>query len=217
MITALQHLAFSCVLTTLLAGCIPEDHSGVLSDDVSSLARDDSVYADSEASSSSTALNSADESEVSALQPSGNCRLSVLDERLLIKLNEVRAEARLCGETPYEAVGPVVWNCALEGAADRHSSDMATNNFFSHTGSDGLRVGARADAAGYDWVMVGENIAVGYSSVNSVMQGWLDSPSHCRTIMNASYQETALSIALPADSDYASYWTLLMGLRSSLQ
>jgi uncharacterized protein YkwD len=214
MISSLKHLAVSCVLSSVLSGCIVEEDTGVLSDEVSTLAREDSIYADTMASS--TALDSSVESENNSLLPIGNCRLSVLDERLLIKLNEVRAEARLCGETPYEAVGPVVWNCALEGAADRHSSDMAANNFFSHTGSDGLRVGARADAAGYDWVMVGENIAVGYSSVNSVMQGWLNSPSHCRTIMNGSYQETALSLALPSGSDYASYWTLLMGLRSSL-
>ena len=214
MISALKHLTVSCVLSSVLSGCIVEDNTGVLSDEVSTLARDDSVYADS--MTSSTALGSSVQLENNTLQPTGNCRLSVLDERLLIKLNEVRAEARLCGETSYAAVGPVVWNCALEGAADRHSMDMAENNFFSHSGSDGLRVGARADAAGYDWVMVGENIAVGYSSVNSVMQGWLESPSHCRTIMNESYQETALSIALPSGSDYASYWTLLMGLRSSL-
>lgn len=196
----------------LLAGCIDSGTAESVVEDVSSLAEDNSTFSESVASSTEVGEGGGSDS----LVPVGDCRLSVLDERYLARLNEVRAEARFCGDTFYQAVDPVVWNCTLEGAAETHSEDMGDNNFFSHSGSDGLRVGARADAAGYDWVMVGENIAVGFSSVNSVMQGWLDSPSHCRTIMNGNYQETAMSLHLPSGADYSSYWTMLMGRPSSL-
>jgi len=202
-----------CLVAPLvLSGCLSGGGGGEAaesSDNVSQLARDNKQIAEV---ASSTEINSSVETD---LEPVGDCALSVLDQAYLIKLNEVRAQARMCGDTHYEAVDPVVWNCTLEGAALTHSRDMGQNNFFSHTGSDGLRVGARADDAGYNWVMVGENIAVGYSSVSKVMDAWLDSPSHCRTIMNGNYTETAMSLHLPSGKDYSSYWTMLMGKPAS--
>lgn len=138
------------------------------------------------------------------------CELSVLDEQMLELLNAARSLGRYCGADYFEPAPTVSWSCTLEGAAAAHSEDMGQNNFFSHTGSDGLRVGARADAAGYAWQMVGENIAVGFNSAEATMQGWLNSPSHCRTVMNPNYQETAFSLYLTEDADYYSYWTLLM-------
>lgn len=151
------------------------------------------------------------ENQPVGLKPVGDCQLSELDQQLLIKINQVRANARSCGGQAFQAAKPVVWNCTLEGAAQAHSKDMGDNNFFSHTGSDGLRVGARADIAGYNWLMVGENIAVGYSSVNAVVNAWLDSPSHCSTIMEPRYTEMANALYLPSGADYSTYWTLLMG------
>lgn len=196
----------SVCASVLLVGCI-EGETSTATEDVSGLARDNNAFPEAVASSSETSS----EGGSATMQPVGDCRLSVLDEKLLAKLNEVRAQARYCGDSYQEAVAPVVWNCTLEDAAHMHSEDMGDNNFFSHTGSDGLRVGARADQAGYNWSMVGENIAVGFSSVNAVMKGWLESPSHCRTIMNEHYEETATALYLPSGSDYSSYWTLLMG------
>lgn len=90
-----------------------------------------------------------------------DCLTSQLDDELLVALNAARAQARNCGSDFYEAVGPVTWNCQLEAAGLTHSTDMGDNNFFSHTGSNGLRVGSRATQAGYSWNMVGENIAAG--------------------------------------------------------
>lgn len=138
------------------------------------------------------------------------CVQSVLDDALLEAVNVARREARWCGDTHYEAVPAVSWQCDLEKAAQRHADDMADNNFFAHIGSDGLRVSHRVDRTGYDWSMVGENIAAGYTRVDSVVQGWLESPGHCGTIMNADYVHVANAIALPADANYATYWTLVM-------
>ena len=206
MIKTAKSSVLSVCASVLLIGCV-EGETSQATPDVSDLERDNNTFSEAVASATETSEGEGS----SMLEPVGDCRLSVLDERLLNKLNEVRAQARFCGDTFYEAVEPVVWNCTLEQAAEAHSEDMGDNNFFSHTGSDGLRVGARADAAGYDWTMVGENIAVGFDSVSGVMKGWLESSSHCATIMNGHYEETALSLFLPSGSDYASYWTLLMG------
>jgi len=140
-----------------------------------------------------------------------DCLTSELDDQLLEALNAARAEARYCGSEYYEAVEPVTWNCKLETAGLMHSQDMGDNNFFSHAGSDGLRVGSRATEAGYAWTMVGENIAAGFYSVDSVMQGWLNSPSHCSAIMNGYYEEGGVAVYIAENADYQVYWTMVLG------
>lgn len=139
------------------------------------------------------------------------CLTSALDDELLVALNNARAQGRYCGDTYYQAVGPVTWNCQLEEAGLVHSIDMGSNNFFSHTGSNGLRVGSRATAAGYRWNMVGENIAAGFYTVPSVMQGWLDSPSHCQAVMNGYYEEGSVAVYIADNADYEVYWTMVLG------
>ena len=140
----------------------------------------------------------------------GACSLSILDEQLLAAVNEARSEARWCGATHYQATTPVTWNCDVEPAAHAHSRDMADNNFFSHTGSDGLRVSHRVDRTDYEWSMLGENIAAGYTSVNAVMTGWLASPGHCATIMSDDYLEMSAAMVIAEQADYYTYWTLIM-------
>ena len=91
--------------------------------------------------------------------------------------------------------------------------DMANNNFFSHTGSDGSSAGDRATRAGYSWSAWGENIAAGvpYSAVSAVMQGWIDSPGHCANLMNANFSNLgAAKFSNPA-STYNVYWTQAFG------
>ena len=87
--------------------------------------------------------------------------------------------------------------------------DMANNNFFSHTGSDGKSVDTRATRAGYTWSAVGENIAAGIplSSVSAVMEAWLKSPGHCANIMSSTYTEFGAAKISNPSSTYNAYWT----------
>jgi uncharacterized protein YkwD len=105
------------------------------------------------------------------------------------------------------AVAQLSWSCQLQNAAQAHSSDMAKNNFFSHTGSDGLSVSDRVTASGYSWRSVGENIAAGQTTITRVMTGWLDSPGHCRNIMSSSFTEFGSALVTNTVSDYSLYWT----------
>ncbi|WP_084649512.1 CAP domain-containing protein [Saccharospirillum impatiens] len=71
----------------------------------------------------------------------------------------------------------------------------------------GWGVSNRVSAAGYNWSAVGENIAAGYSSVDTVMQGWLESPGHCRDIMGKQFRMFAVSRVDFSDADFSNYWT----------
>ncbi|MCP5203109.1 MAG: thrombospondin type 3 repeat-containing protein [Pseudomonadales bacterium] len=143
----------------------------------------------------------------------GSCSLSAEEQSMLNAVNTVRAQARMCGSTSYAAASPLAWNCALETAATGHSADMANNNFFSHTGSDGQSVGYRATQAGYSWSAVGENIAAGIplSSVSAVIQAWLDSPGHCANMMRSTYTEFGAAKISNSSSTYNVYWTQVFG------
>ncbi len=53
---------------------------------------------------------------------------------------------------------------SLRLAARRHSQDMACNDIFSHTGSDGSTLSTRLIGAGYSYSWAAENIAANSSS-----------------------------------------------------
>ncbi|WP_253194659.1 CAP domain-containing protein [Hydrogenophaga sp. A37] len=139
------------------------------------------------------------------------CQLANFQVDLMQQINAARAVARSCGSTARPAATAVSWDAALAAAAARHSSDMAQNNFFSHTGSDGSTVGLRATAAGYSWSAIGENIAAGHTTVSEVMTGWLSSEGHCNNIMNSAYTHVALACVAKPGTTYTRYWTMVLG------
>jgi uncharacterized protein YkwD len=131
-------------------------------------------------------------------------------ENMLAAINQARSADRMCGSDNYSATTPVSWNDKIASAAIRQSSDTAANDFLSHTGSDNSLPGDRLTQEGYQWSTYGENIAVGYSSVTAVVQGWLNSEGHCRNIMNPAFDEigAAYSVGYYQGSPSMTYWTL---------
>ena len=129
------------------------------------------------------------------------------DMEMLTLVNDARAAARSCGGTSYPAVAPLAWNCLLEDAALAHSTSMAENDFFSHTGLDGSSPGDRITAAGYVWHTYGENIAAGYGDAQAAMAAWLASAGHCANLMSARFTEMGAGMASDSASTYGLYWT----------
>lgn len=109
----------------------------------------------------------------------------------------------------------LVLDQSLEKAADLHSKNMATQDFFSHTGKDNSRPWDRAQKAGYESGFVGENIAAGYRSAKAVVDGWINSPGHRANMLNSNYNEIGLGYYfLENDTgkvNYKSYWTQVFG------
>jgi len=65
---------------------------------------------------------------------------------------EVRAAGASCGPRGSFAPAPALaWEGRLTAAAYAHSLDMATYDYFSHTGRDGRSVAERVSATGYVW------------------------------------------------------------------
>jgi len=89
---------------------------------------------------------------------------------------------------------------------------MVTHNFFSHTGSNGSTLAQRVNATGYAWSSLGENIAAGQTTVNTVVDGWIASPGHCANIMNPNFVHIGLACVRGTSSNtYSHYWTMDLG------
>ena len=77
------------------------------------------------------------------------------------------------------------------------------------TGSGDLRYEKRISRQGYSWRTYGENIAIGYPTVASVIQGWLGSEEHCRNLMDPAFAEIGAGYAIGpfGGNPAARYWT----------
>lgn len=140
------------------------------------------------------------------------CGLASFQADALRLINARRAAGASCGARgSFPATTALSWNTPLTDAAYGHSRDMATLNYFSHTSADGRTLGTRITAAGYAWSSVGENIAAGYGSVQSVVDGWMASDGHCANLMSASFVHMGLACARQTGSTYGTYWTLDLG------
>ena len=127
------------------------------------------------------------------------------------QLDQHRFAAR-AGAKHQAPAGQVAWNAQLEEAAAGHSQDMVDNNLFSHVGSGGQTLAVRVDATGYQWTILGENIAAGYDTAASTVAAWMASDGHCANMMNEQFQDIALAcIPGTASTNYRNYWTLNFG------
>ena len=68
-------------------------------------------------------------------------------------------------------------NAQLAKAALGHSTDMATQNYFSHVSLDGRTFDVRIHNAGFKGNTLAENIAAGQSTPAAVMDSWMKSPA----------------------------------------
>lgn len=117
--------------------------------------------------------------------------------RVLELVNAERAKA---------GCSPVTVDAKLTKAAQNHSQDMADHTNMSHTGSDGSSMTDRLGRVGYAYRSAGENVAAGYGTADSVMDGWMNSPGHKANILNCGFKEIGIGLAGPGN-----YWTQNFG------
>ena len=128
-----------------------------------------------------------------ALLASANSDVNMDRIKMYNLINAARSEARVCGTDNMPATYPLHWDDKLEEAARIHTVDMDNNNFFAHDSpTDNSNAGDRITKAGYAWNSYGENIGSGYTSEEAAMQGWLNSPPHCKNIMSSTIEEMGL-------------------------
>lgn len=174
--------------------------------------RDVSADAPQTPSSPATPAPAASQPSASAPATDTTCGLANFEADALRLVNQQRAAGASCGSRgSFGPAAALTLDARLGVAAYAHSRDMADNNYFSHDSLDGRSMVDRINATGYRWSTVGENIAAGYGSVQSVVSGWMASDGHCANLMNPRFTEFALACARNDASQYRTYWTQNFG------
>jgi uncharacterized protein YkwD len=130
-----------------------------------------------------------------------------VSRRVLELVNEARVHARRCGSKSFDATFALKLSSALGDAALAHSLDMATRNYFDHSGADGSTPASRVTRAGYGWGVVGENIAAGVASPEEAVQGWLHSPAHCENLMDPRFTDMGVAYMVNQKNPSGIFWT----------
>lgn len=104
---------------------------------------------------------------------------------------------------------PLVLDSRLALAAQSHSKDMGTRNFFSHDAPDGTGLGVRVGKSGFVGAgAAGENITAGHTKPENAFEAWMNSPGHRGNILRCSFRSIGIGVfQSPKPSTYTYYWT----------
>lgn len=90
---------------------------------------------------------------------------------------------------------PLAENARLNVSAELKVKDMFEKQYFAHYSPSGEGVKDLTDIVGYEFIAIGENLALGnYENDRILVQAWMDSPGHRQNILNPSYQEIGVAV-----------------------
>jgi uncharacterized protein YkwD len=110
-----------------------------------------------------------------------------LDDKMIFEITN--------GFRGQHGIAPLTWDGTLAEAARIHSKDMRDNNYFDHADPQGNQAWDRAEAAGYSWAAIGENISKGYRNSVGAVDGWVNSPSHRKCMLDGIYTELGVGVS----------------------
>jgi uncharacterized protein YkwD len=106
---------------------------------------------------------------------------------------------------------PLTPSFKLSRAAQWKSNDMGVNAYFAHDDPSRTWV-QRIRDCGYGYnAWLGENIAAGYSTAQTVFEGWRNSPGHNANMLGENYTAIGIGRAVVPGSPYGVYWTTEFG------
>jgi uncharacterized protein YkwD len=86
-------------------------------------------------------------------------------------------------------------NSKLDKAAQAKLADMFKQQYFEHINPQGKGPSDLATAAGYQYVIVGENLALGnFRDSQALVEAWMNSPGHRANILNPRYQDIGVAV-----------------------
>lgn len=93
-----------------------------------------------------------------------------------------------------EGKEPLVLNDNLTQAALSKAQDMFNDNYWAHISPDGTEPWYFIAQSGYEYAHAGENLARDFTNPQSVVDAWIDSPSHRKNILEADFEEIGVAV-----------------------
>jgi len=85
-------------------------------------------------------------------------------------------------------------NAILSQVATAKMQDLFVRQYFAHEAPTGEDVSDLATRAGYTYVLVGENLALGsFTSNAAVVTAWMNSPGHRKNILSPGFTEIGIA------------------------
>ncbi len=86
-------------------------------------------------------------------------------------------------------------NQPLNKSAEKKLQDMFSNQYFEHQSPTGVSVSDLVRNADYQYIVVGENLALGnFGGDQQVVTAWMNSPGHRANIMDPRFQEIGVAV-----------------------
>lgn len=83
----------------------------------------------------------------------------------------------------------------LDNSAQKKIEDMFNKQYFEHVSPSGVGVSDLADEQGYEFIIIGENLALGnFKNDEAVVTAWMNSPGHRANILNTKYTEIGVAV-----------------------
>ncbi len=101
----------------------------------------------------------------------------------------------------------------LQKAAQDYANLMGERGLYGHEIGPGTDFKSRIFRVGFE-NSAGENIGVGYRSVEEALQGWLDSPPHRKNMLRSRYNVAGLAYGFNTSGRnprYTHFWVLILG------
>lgn len=86
------------------------------------------------------------------------------------------------------------YNTLLSQSATQKAQDMFASNYWAHTSPGGKTPWDFFKSVGYQYSVAGENLARDFYDTESLMNAWMNSPTHKANIINSKYQEIGIGV-----------------------
>ena len=149
--------------------------------------------------SSSTPAASSTETPAVPVQSSDTATLSAYEQEVITLTNQYRVQYGLA---------PLSADTHLSEIARLKSQDMHDKGYFDHNSPTYGTPFEMMKQFGVNYRYAGENIAMGYRTAKSVVEGWMSSPGHRANILNANF--TKIGVGYVADGNY--YTQMFIGV-----
>lgn len=90
---------------------------------------------------------------------------------------------------------PLTLNAQLNASAMSKLNDMFEMNYFEHTSPRGVVLSDLVNEEKYEYIVIGENLAMGnFSSGSEIVSEWMKSPGHRANILNKQFTEIGIAV-----------------------
>lgn len=132
------------------------------------------------------------------------CRVTVKKREAKVPYEASQVLALVNQQRAAYGLAPLTMDTKLNQAANKRA--MEISQVFDHTRPNGTSCFTVLGEYNISYGFAGENIAAGFSTPESVVQTWMNSPGHRANILNSNYKKLGIGYYVLPGSAYTYHW-----------